>query len=283
VRSLVPALALLCACGSTGVVPDDQLTGDPNPSRCTVTHARADCAHETLVLTYSNDQTREVHWQVPNGEPPATGWPTVLMFQGSFFSAEHNWAAKTDDPFGALYQTLTLKRLLDSGFAVLTPETRENGGTYWDTNIWPWAGDWEHSGDALMMAALFEQMDQGTFGPLDATRLFATGISSGGYMTSRMALSYPGKCRALAVVSASWATCGGSWCAMPDKMPDRHPPTLFLHGKADATVPYGTMADYESQLRREGYETSIISSESAGHEWLPAAPEAVTNWFSDRL
>jgi predicted esterase len=62
-------------------------------------------------------------------------------------------------------------------------------------------------------------------------------------------------------------------------MPDGHPPTLFMHGKADGTVPYGTMSDYESQLREEGYETNIVSSETLGHEWLPDAPEAVTNWF----
>ena len=43
------------------------------------------------------------------------------------------------------------------------------------------------------------------------------------------------------------------------------------------------MTDYERQLRRDGYETSIVSSETAGHEWLPAAPEAVTLWFSERL
>ena len=42
-------------------------------------------------------------------------------------------------------------------------------------------------------------------GPLDPSRLLAIGVSSGGYMTSRMAVSYPGKFRALAI--AAGASC----------------------------------------------------------------------------
>jgi poly(3-hydroxyoctanoate) depolymerase len=259
-------------------VPVGDLSGD---SRCTATFDRVDCAHETFTAQLS--QAREIHWQVPNGTAPESGWPVVLMFQGSTFSAEHNWSAKQDDKYGAIHQALVVKRLLDSGFAVITPEARENGSLYWDTNVWPWAGDWEHSGDAALMTVILDELGKGTFGPCDSTRLFATGISSGGYMTSRMALSYVGRFRALAIASASWATCGGFWCAMPETLPDQHPPTLFMHGKADGLVGYGTMTDYESLLRKNGYETSIVSSETLGHEWLPDAPDAVTNWFTERL
>jgi predicted esterase len=100
-------------------------------------------------------------------------------------------------------------------------------------------------------------------------------------MTSRMALSYPGKFRALAIAAGSWATCGGSWCAMPAKLPVDHPPTLFIHGKEDALVPYKTVAEYEQKLRDEGFETSLILNETLGHEWLPEAPEAVATWFAN--
>jgi hypothetical protein len=62
-----------------------------------------------------------VHWQVPLGDPPASGWPVVLMFQGSLFSAELTWIATDDLPFGAFHQTRVVKALLDHGFAVITP------------------------------------------------------------------------------------------------------------------------------------------------------------------
>jgi poly(3-hydroxyoctanoate) depolymerase len=285
-RRLVPLLLIL-ACGAEGTVPDGEVTPLPTseqeaaaapPSRCTVTTTLANCAHQSLVIM-AGGADRETHWQVPSGDAPANGWPAVLMFQGSFFSAQRTWAAERSDPFGALYQTLTVKRLLDSGFAVITPETRENGSSYWDSNLIAWSSNWEASPDARLMTELFLAIERGDFGPVDPTRLYATGISSGGYMTSRMALSYQGKFRALAVVSASWATCGGAFCAMPSKLPDGHPPTLFLHGKDDAIVPYKTMTDYEAQLRAEGFETSIVTGERLGHEWLPDSPGAVTGWF----
>lgn len=287
-RSLPLLACALFACGSPGVVPGDELTALPTteaeaaaplPSRCVVTAARADCAHQTLTLT-PEDEAREVHWQVPLGDPPSSGWPAVLMFQGSLFSAQRTWGAEKDDAFGALYQTLTVKRLLDQGYAVVTPEAQGDGGTWWDTNQVAWAGNWEPSPDAKLMTAIFEALERGDFGPVDSARLYATGISSGGYMTSRMALSYPGRFRALAIVAASWATCAGLWCAMPERMPDQHPPTLFLHGKADWIVSYSTMVDYEAQLLREGYQTSIVTSESAGHEWLPVAPSEILAWFN---
>lgn len=286
-RANIAALwvALLgAACGSAGTVPPGDLTplptgSDPLPSRCVATAARVDCTKQTLVLDVAGSK-REVHWQVPQGAAPAGGWPAVLMFQGSLYSAEKTWAAQTTDPYGALHQTLTVKRLLDSGFAVVTPETANDGNLYWDTNQLAWASNWEAAPDAKLMTAIFDRIAQGELGGLDASRLYASGISSGGYMTSRMALSYPGRFRALAIVAASWATCGGSWCAMPPSMPADHPPTLFTHGKKDSIVPYSTMTDYEAQLRREGHETKVVSSETAGHEWLPQGPDEITAWFS---
>lgn len=284
---LVPLLLFLAACGSPGTVPDGEVTPLPASeqeaklapaSRCTVTTALATCSHQSLVIKAAGAD-RETHWQVPNGDAPAAGWPAVLMFQGSFFSAQRTWAAEKSDPFGAIYQTLLVKRLLDNGFAVITPETREDGSSYWDSNLIAWSANWEASPDAKLMTELFAGIERGDFGAVDPTRLYATGISSGGYMTSRMALSYQGKFRALAIASASFATCGGAFCAMPSKMPDGHPPTLFLHGKDDAIVPYSSMTRYEAQLRAEGFEASIVTGEKRGHEWLPESPEAVTGWF----
>ncbi|MNT58414.1 Poly(3-hydroxyoctanoate) depolymerase precursor [compost metagenome] len=121
-------------------------------------------------------------------------------------------------------------------------------------------------------------MDKGIFGNINMDRLYATGISSGGYHTSRMAVSFPGIFRALAVESASYATCGGPLCALP-KLAKNHPPTLFLHGEKDLVVPVETMLPYYQELKNSGVDTQAVIDANARHQWLDEAPERITHWF----
>ena len=99
-------------------------------------------------------------------------------------------------------------------------------------------------------------------------------------MTSRMAQAYPGRFRALAVVSASWATCSGALCSVPAALPSEHPPTLFLHGERDDVVPISTMRRYADALRAQGTQTRVVTDAEAGHVWLDVAPLEVPAWFS---
>lgn len=250
-------------------------------SRCTETASAIHCAHHTLVISPGGLGlgNRDVHWQVPLGVPPAKGWPVVLMFQGSFYSADTFWDAAPDAPYGGWSQCQVLRALLDSGFAVITPKTRFNGGYYWDTNVVGLSENWGTSDDHHLLLKIFEGIGAGQYGPLDPTRWYATGISSGGYMTSRMALSYPGKFRALAVVAGSWATCAGSLCSISPPLPSDHPATLFLHGERDQTVPLWTMQLYADALTAQGTQIRVITDADAGHEWLPVAPVEVPGWF----
>ena len=71
-------------------------------------------------------------------------------------------------------------------FGYLT--TRGVGGGTRDTMIN--LGQWPTAPDATMLTNLFAAAKAGTFGPIDLDHLHATGISSGAYMTSRMAFSY---------------------------------------------------------------------------------------------
>jgi poly(3-hydroxybutyrate) depolymerase len=256
---------------------DATTTADPDPagSRCDETPTTITCPKQTLEL---GPWQRDVHWQVPLGDPPASGWPVVLMFQGSLFSAELTWIATDDLPFGAFHQTRVVKALLDHGFAVITPETKLDGGTFWDTNIPPYSLNWESSEDHELMLALFAAIDDGTFGELDPARLFATGVSSGGYMSSRMAIAYPGKFRSLAIAAASYATCSGPLCDVP-ALPADHPPTLLLHGELDATVPLYTAEAYHDELLATGIATQLVTDPLEGHGWIPASPDEVLTWF----
>ena len=250
------------------------------PSRCEELAREIACPYETTELDVDGI-SRDVHWQVPAGDPPEGGWPIVVFFQGSFFSSELSWQATEGTPYGGYQLARTFKSMLDEGFAVLAPEASLGGSTFWDTNIWPYNYSWEISNDHELMLAIFAEAERGTFGELDTSRWFATGISSGGYMTSRMAIAYPGKFRALAIVSASYATCSGVLCSVPDAsdLPSDHPPTLFLHGSRDLTVPLYTMESYAEELVTLGTPTRQIVDETAGHEWIPAAVDTIPAWF----
>jgi dienelactone hydrolase len=262
---------------TTGTPSD--LSGDLPPdepgSRCEQTPTSVVCPKLTIEL---GPWQRDVHYQVPLGEPPAAGWPVVLMFQGSFFSAELTWTAIESMPFGGFHQTLVVAQLLDHGYAVITPETKLDGGTFWDTNIPPYSINWESSKDHLLMLEIFEAIEAGTFGPLDASTLFATGVSSGGYMSSRVALAYPGRFRAIAIAAASYMTCSGPLCNVPELQP-AHPPTLFLHGEVDTTVPLWTAEDYYVALLTAGVDTQMVLDSDESHGWIPASPDEVLAWF----
>jgi poly(3-hydroxybutyrate) depolymerase len=218
-----------------------------------------------------------VYWSTPSGAVPASGFPVVVLFQGSLFGPATTWDVSVPKatPFGGFYQVALVAKLLDSGFSVVQPEAQ--GGLAWNTNT---GQSYESTPDAVFVPQLLSEIENGTFGPADATRLYAAGISSGGYMTSRMAVSYPGMFRALAIQSGSYATCLGPFCAVPSTLPSDHPPTLFLHGGVDGTVPVATAQDYDSKLRASGIETRFVEDPTAGHEWLADAPDEVAGWFS---
>ncbi|AKT41919.1 extracellular medium-chain-length polyhydroxyalkanoate depolymerase [Chondromyces crocatus] len=249
-------------------------------SRCSATSLKVSCPRKTLVVNSAPLIYRKVHYQTPLGTPPPGGWPVAFMFQGSLFSSELSFEANRLHPFGAYYQTLTLKKLLDAGYAVIAPEAHLGGNTFWDTNVPPWSVAWSGSPDDRFMLAIFDAIEAGEFGQLNGSRLYATGISSGGYMTSRMAVSYPGRFKALAVQSASYASCSGPLCVVPSTLPTDHPPTLFLHGWTDLTVPIWTMRIYHGRLEEAGHVTATVINPTAGHEWIPEAPDAVVAWFN---
>ncbi|QDK39412.1 prolyl oligopeptidase family serine peptidase [Bdellovibrio sp. NC01] len=216
--------------------------------------------------------TRDVKYSLPEGPMPQDGWPTVVIFQGSFFSVE--FERSQGMPFGGFNEIRLIQSLLDHGFAVVAPNAISN--LAWETNLI--GVTWEGSEDDVFLHALFNSMSAGEFGPLNMNKLFATGISSGGYNTSRMAVSFPGMFKALAIESGSYASCGGPLCDIPE-LPVDHPPTMFLHGDNDYIVPISTMKKYYEKLKDNGVKTAVVIDPHAGHEWLDKAPEAVTKWF----
>ena len=266
------ALLLLAACGSPGAPGGGGGDAPPGGSRCTASGTMLTCEHETATVG-----GRTVTYEVPLGAAPAAGWPVVVFYQGSFIPGSHAFAAAMGDMFGQYELTATVQALLDRGYAIVAPNALGDGSQYWQTNVPPYATSWAGCDDDVFVHALLAATSGGTFGPLDATRMYAMGISSGGFMTSRMAVSYAGTFRALAIASASYATCGNT-CSVP-ALPADHPPTLFLHGAMDQIVPESTMTPYRDALVSDGRVAQSIVDPNAGHEWLQQAIAAVPAWF----
>jgi poly(3-hydroxybutyrate) depolymerase len=263
-------LAIAAACGGRSDATRD---ARPVGARCTGDDAHLSCASQSMSL-----DGRTVTYQLPEGDPPAAGWPVVVFYQGSFIPGSHAFAAASSDAFGQYQLTATVKALLDRGYAVIAPNAQGDGTLYWQTNIPPYATNWTGCDDDMFVHHLLDAMASSVFGPLDGSRRFAMGLSSGGFMTSRMAVSYGGTFRALAIASASYATCSTT-CSLPAQLPADHPPTLFLHGSADTIVPAATMTPYHDELAAAGRPTQAILDPSAGHEWLAQGVTAIPAWF----
>ena len=280
-RLAVPIL-LAIGCGSPSALVTDAPVGSgttdatdaasASASRCTESGTALTCTSHT-----SEVAGRAVTYELPLGMPPAGGWPTVVFFQGSFVPGSHAFTAMPSDPFGQLELTRTVQALLDRGYAVVAPDARSGGSSFWQTNVPPCATAWSGCEDDVLVQRLLAAIGAGDLGPLAVDRLHAMGISSGGFMTSRMAVSYPGKFRSLAIHSGSYATCGVA-CTVP-ALPADHPPTLFLHGDADTTVPLSVMTPYRDQLAASGVATDTVIHVGAGHEWVTEGKTAIPAWF----
>lgn len=266
--AVVAVMSMVVACSPSPV---------PANSMCSTNALTLTCPYRMTTLSAAGE-ARQILWQVPKGTAPVDGWPTVIMFQGSVATPVLTWTASPAEPFGAYNQTQVVQRLLDAGYAVLTPATHLAGVTFWDTNN-PLVADYYASNDHALMLKIFEALDSGVFAGAGTNRMYATGISSGGYMTSRMALAYPGKFKALAIAAGSYATCLGILCDV-GPIPNDHPPTLFLHGGIDPIVPLITMDAYNDKLRAAGIETRRIVEPLALHAWIDASPNAVRDWFN---
>ena len=92
----------------------------PEGQRCAVDGDKRACTHDTLRLSPGSLSSREVHFQTPLGTPPPDGWPVVLLFQGSLYSAQRSWAADRDGAHGAWWQTALIEELLATGFAAVS-------------------------------------------------------------------------------------------------------------------------------------------------------------------
>ncbi len=110
---------------------------------------------------------RQVIYQTPLGTPPASGWPVVLVYQGSFFPLD-NFTYYSNQPFGGFYEGKLIRTLLDNGYAVIAPSAPAD--LFWQTNIPGLAQAYELSTDYDFLGNVLAAIAAGHFGPLNAQR-----------------------------------------------------------------------------------------------------------------
>jgi hypothetical protein len=236
---------------------------------------------------------RHVRWQVPEGTPPSGGWPVAFYYNGTVSATSalvNPFVATKSASYGFIYLPQIIHELLDDPagtgkkYAVIAAEAPNNFGTeYWDTNGF---SSYTSTGDYCFLPDLFSEVAGGSYGAAsqyNMSKRYAFGISSGGYNTSRMAVTFNGNntWKALAIVSASYATCSGSNCSIPNTLPSNHPPTKFWHGTSDYTVPISTMRAYYNKLVAQGIQTEKVEG-SWGHQFTAQdlGSSGVQNWFN---
>jgi poly(3-hydroxybutyrate) depolymerase len=244
-------------------------------------------------------QGRDVYWQTPEGSPDkAEGFPVVILYHGMLVYAENSWHRTDDDRYEVQNKRAVVASLLDNGFAVITPDAVRDRGA-WQTSLlgampWnPWVGTtaeelnfWDRSDDYPLVMDMLEGVLDGTFGNVSSANIHGVGFSSGGFMTSRMAFSHSGVFKSLSLMAGSYYYCWGGppeLIACPPAEPalqplvEAHPPTLFLHGETDRTVPARSSETYYDQLLQNNIPTRRVT-EDESHIWLASAAEEITAW-----
>lgn len=277
-RSLIVAVA-----GIAGAVTTFAAT-PALADRCTQNaQGQWTCANASRTHSFVHggaNKTRTVFWQVPEGSPPPGGWPVVFFY--------HGWDTRTvlglfaPPPINPFAVTLTdsnaylipqiFHELLDDPngtgkkYAVIaaTAQFRPLLGRYWDTND-PLNSNYSTQEDFAFFPDLFGEIKTGSYGPasqFNMSKRYAFGLSSGGYNSSRMAVSFnqaPGDADAwktLGILSASYATCRGATCLIPT-LPANHPPVKFWHGVNDTVNPLWTAELYRDHLQANGKATAF--------------------------
>ena len=137
-----------------------------------------------------------------------------------------------------------------------------------------------------MLIDLWSQLSRGLHGyKFNLNKIHAAGLSSGGFMTSRMGFSYPGMFSSLSINAGSYYDCDGICDKYLDefekKLIDLHPPTQILQGSTDPVVLPSANVDYDRELnRRDWIPNRRILRDRVGHRWLDESPELILDWIN---
>ena len=109
---------------------------------------------------------------------------------------------------------------------------------------------------------------------VDPKRIYLTGLSRGGSAAWELAVQYPSKFAAMAVVCGMTPVPYASWI-------DIKMPIWVFHGTEDTSIPFSESESMVKALKAMGYDVTFTAYEGVGHDsWVQAyTTEALYEWF----
>ena len=134
---LIVFIVFCCFSHLSFAIPLLRATPSTSPSLCNTKKNASGkvvsitCPHSETFLTTNFTDIRKINYQLPVGNPPQGGWPTVIIYQGTLYPVE--FTRKTGEKFNMIYEVALIRNLLDKGFAVIAPMALLEYG--WQTNL----------------------------------------------------------------------------------------------------------------------------------------------------
>jgi predicted peptidase len=196
--------------------------------------------HKTLSLQYL------LH--VPPGDPPDGGWPIILALHGAGERGDDLSLVAKHGPAKVAERDPSLP------FVVVSPQCPRN---QW------WA-------EEPLLALLDEML---ATQPVDADRVYLTGLSMGGYATWSLGIHHPSRFAAAAPV------CGGSIPAVAHRLKDV--PLWVFHGARDPVVLLDESHRMVNAVRAHGGNVRFTIYPDRGHDaWTPTYDNPqLYEWF----
>lgn len=112
---------------------------------------------------------------------------------------------------------------------------------------------------------------------VDTNRIYLTGLSRGGAAAWEMAVHYPDKFAAMAVVCGMTPVPYASWI-------DKKMPIWVFHGEEDQSVPISESENMVARLEEMGYTVKFTKYAGVGHDsWIQAyAGDSLYDWFMEQ-
>jgi predicted peptidase len=109
---------------------------------------------------------------------------------------------------------------------------------------------------------------------VDTDRIYLTGLSRGGGAAWELAVQYPDKFAALAVVCGMTPVPYASWI-------NKNMPIWVFHGTEDKSIPISESENMVKRLEEMGYDVTFTRYEGVGHSaWVKAyTTEELYTWF----
>ncbi len=220
------------------------------------------------VFNAANGEKLLYRWAEPAAIKDANVYPLVILFHGAGERGTNNVSQLQ---WGATPLLSYMRKNKIEGYFIAAQVP--NGKQWVDT---PW-GNYSHrmkKEPSATMSLLFELVDKVVAElPVDKSRIYATGISMGGYGTWDAVQRRPD------FFAAAMPVCGGGDTHLAWKI--RETPIWAWHGDKDTVVPFSRSRDMVSALWLVDGKIRYTEVPDCGHGvWGPAyACEEALKWF----